>query len=198
MSTFDIKACGSAIAESMVTLSSADKALDTLNVHLASARKAESKWNDLRDAIADGLKKRGIADSSMRQQLSAVKWCYSNAVKVETLNSSRMQAKASKGAVLDLLKGTPKKVAPKKATGAKAKSETLVVHCGQGMAKAMAQQGFLKFLNTLAIGILNDGYPELDEERLDLVNDALVECGFFISDGAEYKVAVIKESDDEA
>ena len=78
-------------------------------------------------------------------------------------------------------------------------SDLVVKHCGYGLADAMAQPGFIKFLDTLIYNLSFDGYEALSLEdlKLDLVRKSLEDCGFMVKDGAEWKVAVIKESDDE-
>jgi len=111
-----------------------------------------------------------------------------------------MKDKGARGATLDLVTGKAKAVKATAKAKAKAKSEATVDHCGIGMAKAMTQSGFIKFLNSLVYDLYETDltFTDLmDDAKLDFVRNALEECGYMVKDGAEWKVAVIKESDDE-
>ena len=204
---FDLSASVEAMAEAIVTMKGAENARAVLNGELKECHRAKVKWSEIRDKLAKMLELRGLKDGTLRVTLSTNKWCFEEQVELETFTKSVMTARADKGMVKDLISGKAKTVKPKgkKADkGSKAKSETVVEHCGIGMAKAMTQQGFIRFFNHLVSNIedISDRGIHIslfmDDDKLDIVRDSLVECGYMVKDGAEYKVAVIKESEDEA
>ena len=197
--SFDLASKCEVIAESILTLQSAETAKAILNGALTDALVAKVQWKEIKPLLAQAFAVRGVTPQAVYNATSAVKWCFENGVQVETLNLSRMKDKGARGATLDLVTGKPKKVATAKAK-AKTKSEATVDHCGIGMSKAMSQEGFIKFLNTLVwdLGELETAFADLmDDGKLDFVRSALEDCGYMVRDGAEWKVAVIKESDDE-
>lgn len=201
MSKFNVNA----MAEAIVTLKGGETAKALLNKELKAAKAAKANWVEIRDPLANALEKRGLTDGSLKVTLATVKWCFEQGVELETLTLSRMKDRADKGLVTDLLTGKPKTV---KATGkgkgkakaGKAKAEAVVKHCGYGLADAMGQAGFIKFFDTLVYNLSFGDYEALalDDLKLDFVRAALVECGYMVQDGAEYKVAIIREADDEA
>jgi len=188
------------MAESILTLQSTETAKAILNGALKDALVAKVQWEEIKPLLAKAFTVRGVIPQAVYNATSAVKWCFENGVQVETLNLSRMKDKGARGATLDLVTGKAKKVKVKATAKAKAKSEATVDHCGIGMAKAMTQSGFIKFLNSLVYDLYETDltFSDLmDDAKLDFVRNALEDCGFMIRDGAEWKVAVIKESDDE-
>ena len=191
------------LADAVVSLHSAEASKATINQELKAAKAAKMNWLEMRDPITSGLEKRGLKDGALRVTLSTIKWCYTEGVQLDTLTKSRMIAKADKGLAVDLMTGKPKtvkaKTAKKADKGNKAKTEAVVKHCGYGLAEAMTQPGFIKFLDTLIYNLSFDGYEALSLEdlKLDLIRKSLEDCGFMVKDGAEWKVAVIKESEDE-
>jgi hypothetical protein len=188
------------IAESILTLQSAETAKAILNGALKDALIAKVQWKEIKPELAEAFTVRGVIPQAVYNATSAVKWCFENGVQVETLNLTRMKDKGARGATLDLVTGKAKTVKATAKAKAKAKSEAVVDHCGIGMAKAMAQEGFIKFLNTLVwdLGELETSFADLmDDGKLDFVRSALEDCGYMVRDGAEWKVAVIKEADDE-
>ena len=197
---FDLSSTCEMIAESILTLQSTETAKAILNGALKDALTAKVQWKEIKPLLAEAFTVRGVSPQAVYNATSAVKWCFENGVQVETLNLSRMKDKGARGATLDLVTGKAKKVKAAVAAKAKTKSEAVVDHCGIGMAKAMSQEGFIKFLNTLVwdLGELETAFADImDDGKLDFVRSALEDCGFMIRDGAEWKVAVIKESDDE-
>ena len=197
---FDLTSTCEVIAESILTLQSAETAKAILNGALKDALVAKVQWKEIKPELAEAFTVRGVIPQAVYNATSAVKWCFENGVQVETLNLSRMKDKGARGATLDLVTGKPKKVKATATAKAKTKSEATVDHCGIGMAKAMSQEGFIKFLNTLVwdLGELETSFADLmDDGKLDFVRSALEDCGYMVRDGAEWKVAVIKESDDE-
>jgi len=197
---FDLASKCEVMAESILTLQSTETAKAFLNGALKDALIAKVQWEEIKPLLARAFTVRGVIPQAVYNATSAVKWCFENGVQVETLNLSRMQDKGARGATLDLVTGKAKAVKATAKAKAKAKSEATVDHCGIGMAKAMTQSGFIKFLNTLVwdLGELDTAFADLmDDGKLDFVRSALEDCGFMIRDGAEWKVAVIKESDDE-
>jgi len=197
---FDLTSTCEVIAESILTLQSTETAKAILNGALKDALTAKVQWKEIKPELAEAFTVRGVIPQAVYNATSAVKWCFENGVQVETLNLTRMKDKGARGATLDLVTGKAKKVKATATTKAKTKSEAVVDHCGIGMAKAMTQEGFIKFLNTLVwdLGELETTFADLmDDAKLDIVRSALEDCGFMIRDGAEWKVAVIKESDDE-
>lgn len=198
---FDLASKCEVIAESILTLQSAETAKAILNGALKDALIAKVQWKEIKPELAKAFAVRGVTPQAIYNATSAVKWAFENGVEVETLNLSRMKDKGARGATLDLMTGKPKKVkATTTATKAKTKSEAVVDHCGIGLAKAMSQEGFIKFINTLVwdLGELETAFADLmDDGKLDFVRGALEDCGYMVRDGAEWKVAVIKESDDE-
>ena len=197
---FDLAAKCEVIAESILTLQSTETAKAILNGALEDALTAKVQWKEIKPELAEAFTVRGVIPQAVYNATSAVKWCFENGVQVETLNLSRMKDKGARGATLDLVTGKPKKVKATATAKAKTKSEATVDHCGIGMAKAMSQEGFIKFLNTLVwdLGELETAFADLmDDGKLDFVRNALEDCGYMVRDGAEWKVAVIKESDDE-
>jgi hypothetical protein len=206
MSKFNLDTSVDSIAEAIVTLKGAETAKAVLNQGLLDCHKAKVKWAEMRDSLASRLELRGYSGNSLRVTLSTIKWCYEQQVQLETLNLTRMKEYADKGQSKDLATGKPKTVKANgkpKAKGSKAKTEATVDHCGIGMAKAMTQQGFIKFLNVLVYDLnqlADQGIAWglfMDDGKLDMVRSALAECGYMTQDGAEWKVAIIKESDDE-
>ena len=207
MSKFNLTASIESMAEAIVTMKGAETARILLNHELRECHKAKVKWTEIRDSLAGMLEKRGLKDGTLRVTLSTIKWCFEQQVELETFTKSVMTERANKGTTKDLITGKPKtvraKTAKKADKGNKAKTEAIVEHCGIGMAKAMTQQGFIRFFNVL-VNNLEDISDRgihfslfLDDDKLDVIRDALVECGYMVKDGAEYKVAVIKEADDE-
>jgi len=197
---FDLTSTCEVIAESILTLQSAETAKAILNGALKDALIAKVLWKEIKPELAEAFTVRGVIPQAVYNATSAVKWCFENGVQVDTLNLTRMKDKGARGATLDLVTGKAKAVKAPATAKAKAKSEATVDHCGIGMAKAMTQSGFIKFLNTLVwdLGELETAFADLmDDAKLDFVRSALEDCGFMIRDGAEWKVAVIKESDDE-
>jgi len=201
---FDLTSTCEVIAESILTLQSAETAKAILNGALKDALIAKVQWEEIKPELAEAFTVRGVIPQAVYNATSAVKWCFENGVQVDTLNLTRMKDKGARGATLDLVTGKAKAVkatATATATAkAKAKSEATVDHCGIGMAKAMTQSGFIKFLNSLVYDLYEtslDFSGLMDDAKLDFVRNALEDCGFMIRDGAEWKVAVIKESDDE-
>ena len=197
---FDLTSTCEVIAESILTLQSAETAKAILNGALKDALVAKVQWKEIKPELAEAFTVRGVIPQAVYNATSAVKWCFENGVQVDTLNLSRMKDKGARGATLDLVTGKPKKVKATANAKAKAKSEAVVDHCGIGIAKAMSQEGFIKFLNTLVwdLGELEDPFTDLmDDAKLDFVRSALEDCGYMVRDGAEWKVAVIKESEDE-
>ena len=207
MSKFNLNASVQSMAEAIVTMKGAETARILLNHELRECHKAKIKWSEIRDSLAGMLEQRGLKDGTLRVTLSTIKWCFEEQVELETFTKSVMTERASKGTTKDLITGKPKTIkakAPQKAKGAKTKAEATVEHCGIGMAKAMGQQGFIKFLNVLVYDLTQIIEADisfslfLDDDKLDVVRNALAECGYMAKDGAEWKVAIIKESEDEA
>jgi hypothetical protein len=197
---FDLTSTCEVIAESILTLQSAETAKAILNGALKDALTAKVQWKEIKPELAEAFTVRGVIPQAVYNATSAVKWCFENGVQVDTLNLTRMKDKGARGATLDLVTGKAKAVKATAKAKAKAKSEAVVDHCGIGMAKAMTQEGFIKFLNTLVwdLGELETAFADLmDDGKLDFVRSALEDCGYMVRDGAEWKVAVIKESDDE-
>ena len=206
MSKFNLNASLTAMAEAIVTMKGAESARALFNRELKECH-GRVKWQEMRDGLAGLLEKRGLEGGTLRVTLSTIKWCFEEGVELETFTKSVMTDRASKGLVKDLLTGKPKTVKAKTkqtAKGPKTKTEATVEHCGIGMAKAMGQQGFIKFLNVLVYDLTQLIEADihfslfLDDDKLDLVRNALAECGYMAKDGAEWKVAIIKESEDEA
>ena len=198
--SFDLAAKCEVIAESILTLQSTEAAKAILNGALTDALIAKVQWKEIKPLLAEAFAVRGVTPQAVYNATSAVKWCFENGVQVETLNLSRMKDKGARGATLDLVTNKPKKVKATATANAKAKSEATVDHCGIGMAKAMTQAGFIKFLNSLVYDLYETEltFTDLmDDAKLDFVRNALEDCGFMVKDGAEWKVAVIKVSDDE-
>ena len=198
--SFNLTSTCEVLAESILTLQSTEAAKAILNGALTDALVAKVQWKEIKPLLAKAFTVRGVTPQAVYNATSAVKWCFENGVQVETLNLSRMKDKGARGATLDLVTGKPKKVKATATAKAKTKSEAVVDHCGIGMAKAMSQEGFIKFLNTLVwdLGELETSFADLmDDGKLDFVRNALEDCGYMVRDGAEWKVAVIKESDDE-
>jgi len=198
--SFDLTSTCEVIAESILTLQSAETAKAILNGALKDALVAKVQWKEIKPELAEAFTVRGVIPQAVYNATSAVKWCFENGVQVETLNLTRMKDKGARGATLDLVTGKAKKVKATATTKAKTKSEAVVDHCGIGMAKAMTQSGFIKFLNSLVYDLYEtslDFSDLMDDAKLDFVRNALEECGYMVKDGAEWKVAVIKESDDE-
>ena len=197
---FDLSSTCEVIAESILTLQSAETAKAILNGALKEALVAKVQWKEIKPELAEAFAIRGVIPQAVYNATSAVKWCFENGVQVETLNLSRMKDKGARGATLDLVTGKPKKVKATATAKAKTKSEAVVDHCGIGMAKAMTQAGFVKFLNSLVYDLYETELTFtdlLDDAKLDFVRNALEDCGYMVKDGAEWKVAVIKESEDE-
>ena len=197
---FDLTSTCEVIAESILTIQSTETAKAILNGALKDALVAKVQWKEIKPELAEAFTVRGVTPQAVYNATSTIKWCFENGVQVETLNLSRMKDKGARGATLDLVTGKPKKVKATATAKAKTKSEAVVDHCGIGMAKAMTQEGFVKFLNTLVwdLGELETAFADLmDDAKLDFVRNALEDCGYMVRDGAEWKVAVIKESDDE-
>ena len=198
--SFDLASKCEVIAESILTLQSTETAKAILNGALTDALVAKVQWKEIKPLLAQAFAVRGVTPQAVYNATSCIKWCFENGVQVETLNLSRMKDKGARGATLDLVTGKPKKVKATATAKAKTKSEAVVDHCGIGMAKAMSQEGFIKFFNTLVwdLGELETAFADLmDDGKLDFVRSALEDCGYMVRDGAEWKVAVIKESDDE-
>ena len=206
--TFNLGSTVEVMAEAIATMQGAETARILFNNAMGDCAKHKVDWTEIRDKLSGFLEIRGYKDGSLRTTLATVKWCYTNKVQLETFNLTRMKERAEKGTTLDLITGKPttvKATKPKdKGKTEKTKSEATVEHCGIGMAKAMTQQGFIKFFNVLVASLSdledNGNYVSMwsDDGKLDIVRDALVECGYMTKEGAEYKVAVIKESEDEA
>ena len=197
---FDLTSTCEVIAESILTLQSAETAKAILNGALKDALVAKVQWKEIKPELAEAFTVRGVIPQAVYNATSAVKWCFENGVQVDTLNLSRMKDKGARGATLDLVTGKAKAVKATAKAKAKAKSEATVDHCGIGMAKAMTQSGFVKFLNSLVYDLYETEltFTDLmDDAKLDFVRNALEDCGYMVKDGAEWKVAVIKESDDE-
>ena len=199
---FDLASKCEVMAESILTLQSTETAKAILNGALKDALVAKVQWKEIKPELAKAFAVRGVIPQAVYNATSAVKWCFENGVQVDTLNLTRMKDKGARGATLDLVTGKAKAVkATATATAkAKAKSEATVDHCGIGMAKAMTQSGFIKFLNSLVYDLYETDltFTDLmDEAKLDFVRNALEECGYMVKDGAEWKVALLKESDDE-
>jgi hypothetical protein len=183
-----------------LTLQSAETAKAILNGALKDALVAKVQWKEIKPELAEAFTVRGVIPQAVYNATSAVKWCFENGVQVDTLNLTRMKDKGARGATLDLVTGKAKAVKATAKAKAKAKSEATVDHCGIGMAKAMTQSGFVKFLNSLVYDLYETEltFTDLmDDAKLDFVRNALEDCGYMVKDGAEWKVAVIKESDDE-
>ena len=198
--SFDLASKCEVIAESILTLQSTETAKAILNGALKDALIAKVQWEEIKPLLAEAFAVRGVTPQAVYNATSAVKWCFENGVQVETLNLSRMKDKGARGATLDLVTGKPKKVKATATAKAKTKSEAVVDHCGIGMAKAMTQAGFVKFLNSLVYDLYETELTFtdlLDDAKLDFVRNALEDCGYMVKDGAEWKVAVIKESEDE-
>lgn len=197
---FDLTSTCEVIAESILTLQSAESAKAILNGALKDALVAKIQWKEIKPELAEAFTVRGVIPQAVYNATSAVKWCFENGVQVDTLNLTRMKDKGARGATLDLVTGKAKAVKAKANAKAKAKSEATVDHCGIGMAKAMTQSGFIKFLNSLVYDLYETELPFtdlMDDAKLDFVRNALEDCGYMIKDGADWKVAVIKESEDE-
>lgn len=204
--SFDITACGNHIVEDLVTLKGAEAARDSLNHHLGQALTNRAIWGgqkaegSLGQVIGAGLVKRGLTDGTVRTTLATVKWCFENAVRVDTLTLSAMKERAAKGLVSDLITGKAKtvKAKPSKKAG-RAKTQKTVDHCGHGMLKALEQEGFIKwldhFMNTANIRKINS--TSMDEFKLDLVRDTLIECGFAVQEEKGLAATIILESDNE-
>ena len=207
MSKFNLSDTLASIAEGIVQMRGAEAGRKLVNDGLKACKQQKLSWDDIRGDMDALLTKRGLEGGAKRVTLSTIKWCYVEGVELETTTKSVMVKRADKGLVSDLLTGKPKTVKDKgqgtKAKGPKAKTEAVVDHCGIGMAKAMTQQGFIKFLNVLVYDLNHladqgiDFGLFLDDDKLDMVRNALAECGYMTQDGAEWKVAIIKESDDE-
>jgi hypothetical protein len=198
--SFDLTSTCEVIAESILTLQSAETAKAILNGALKDALVAKVQWKEIKPELAEAFTVRGVIPQAVYNATSAVKWCFENGVQVDTLNLSRMKDKGARGATLDLVTGKAKAIKATAKAKAKAKSEATVDHCGIGMAKAMTQSGFVKFLNSLVYDLYETEltFTDLmDDAKLDFVRNALEDCGYMVKDGAEWKVAVIKESDDE-
>lgn len=203
---FNVTACGNNIVEDLVTLKGAEAARDSLNHHLGEALTNKAIWGgqkvegSLGHVIGAGLIKRGLTDGTVRTTLATVKWCFENAVRVDTLTLSAMKERAAKGLVSDLITGKPKtvKAKPSKKAG-RAKTQKTVDHCGHGMLKALEQDGFVKWLNHFmdATDIRGIDSTDVDEIKLDLVRDTLIECGFAVQEEKGIVAAVILESDNE-
>jgi len=205
--SFDVTACGNHIVEDLVTLKGAEAARDSLNRHLGEALANKAVWGSqktdgsLGQVVGAGLIKRGLTDGSVRTTLATVKWCFENAVRVDTLTLSAMKERAAKGLVSDLITGKAKtvKAKPSKKAG-RAKTQKTVDHCGHGMLKALEQEGFIKWLNHFmdAADIRGIDSTDVDEIKLDLVRDTLIECGFAVQEEKGIVATVILESDNEA
>lgn len=208
--TFDLTACGNAIAEDIITINSAETARASLNKHMAEAYINKALWGSAKHegtlgyVVTEALKQRGLADNVLRVTLCTVKYCFDNGIQLDTMTLSRMKLLAEKGNAVDLITGKPRKVAPKgkgKGKGGKVKTEKTVVHAGIGILKALESEGFVKWFNHLldAAEIRGVDSSSLDEVKLDLVRDTLKECGYAVQDEkGDWCATVIKESDDEA
>lgn len=203
---FNVTACGNNIVEDLITLKGAEAARDSLNRHLGEALANKAVWGSqktdgsLGQVIGTGLVKRGLTDGTVRTTLATVKWCFGNAVRVDTLTLSAMKERAAKGLVCDLITGKAKtvKAKPSKKAG-RAKTQKTVDHCGDGMLKALEQEGFIKWLNHFmdAADIRGVDSTDVDEIKLDLVRDTLIECGFAVQEEKGIVAAIILESDNE-
>lgn len=202
-SKFNLDSSLAVMAEAVVTMKGAEGARLILNTELKECLRAKVKWSEMRDKLAAMLEKRGLEGGTMRVTLSTIKWCFEEQVELETFTKSVMTQRADKGLVKDLISGKSKTVKPKAKKAdkeKKTKTEAVVKHCGYGMAEAMSQPGFMAFFNTLVYDLYateQDVGALLDDDKLDFIRRALQEHGYMTQDGAEWKVAVIKESDDE-
>ena len=204
--TFDLTACGNAIAEDIIALNGAESARASLNKHMAEAYTAKVLWGSAKHegtlgyVVTDALKQRGLADNVLRVTLCTVKYCFENGIQLDTMTLSRMKERAAKGLVYDLVSGKPKTIKAKSKTPGKAKTEKTVVHAGIGILKALESEGFVKWFNHLldAAEIRGVDSSSLDEVKLDLVRDTLKECGYAVQDEkGDWCATVIKESDNE-
>lgn len=194
------------LAEGVILMKSAETGRALVNAQLRLAKADKMNWVEIRDAISLALEARGLEGGSHRVTLSTIKWCYENGVELETLTKSRMTDRADKGLATDLMTGKPltikaKAKAKDKGKGQKAKTEATVKHCGYGLAAAMEQDGFIRFLDTLVYDVYaeeRDFGALMDDAKLDFVRNALRDCGYMVQDGAEWRVAVIKEADNES
>lgn len=193
------------LAEGVILMKSAEAGRALVNAQLRLAKAAKMNWIEIRDEISLALEARGLEGGSHRVTLSTIKWCYNEGAELETLTLSRMKLKADKGLATDLMTGKPltiKAKAKDKGKGkGKAKTEATVKHCGHGMATAMEQDGFIRFLDTLVYDVYaeeRDFGALMDDAKLDFVRHALKACGYMVQDGAEWRVAVIKEADNES
>ena len=193
------------LAEGVVQMRSAEAGRALVNAQLRLAKQDKANWVEIRDPIALALEARGLEGGTHRVTLSTIKWCYEQGVELETLTKSRMVDRADKGLTVDLMTGKPKTIkangSAKAKAKAKAKTEETVKHCGYAMAQAMEQDGFLKFLNVLVYDLLETEMEFgalMDDAKLDFIRHALAECGYMVRDGAEWKVAVIRETENEA
>lgn len=208
---FDLMQCGAELAEDIIRIQDAESARASLNKHLGEAYAAGVKWGratqegTLGAVLTDALKKRGLADNTLRVTLCTLKFCFENKVRVESMTLSRMKTIAEKGGVVDLITGEPKKVkvdsGKGKGKGKAPKTEKVVRHVGYHMLAAVESEGFLKWLNHFmdAMDIRGIDSTDIDDMKLSLVRDTLKECGFAsVNDKGEFTVTLIKASDDEA
>ena len=191
------------LAEGIVQMRSAEAGRALVNAQLRLAKQDKMNWVEIRDPISLALEARGLEGGTHRTTLSCIKWCYTEGVQLETTTLSAMKIKADKGVAVDLMTGKPLtiKAKGKAKDKAKAKTEGTVKHCGHGMAIAMEQDGFIRFLDTLVYDLLESDltFADLmDDIKLDFIRNALKDCGYMVKDGAEWKVALIKESDNES
>jgi len=209
---FNLTQCGAEIAEDIIRIQDAESARASLNKHLGEAYAAGVKWGratqdgTLGAVLTEALKKRGLADNTLRVTLCTLKFCFENKVRVDSMTLSRMKTIAEKGGAVDLITGEPKKVKVEetgkgKGKGKAPKIEKVVKHVGYHMLAAVESEGFLKWLNHFmdAMDIRGIDSTDIDDMKLSLVRDTLRECGFAnVNDKGEFTVTLIKESDDEA
>lgn len=204
--SFDLTACGNAIAEDIITLNSAESARASLNKHMAEAYINKALWGSakhegtLGHIVTAALKQRGLSDNVLRVTLCTVKYCFENGIQLDTMTLSRMKERAAKGLVYDLVSGKPKTIKAKSKTPGKGKTEKTVVHAGIGILKALESEGFVNWLNHFmdAAEIRGVDSTSMDEIKLDLVRDTLKECGYAVQDEkGDWVATVIKESDNE-
>ena len=208
---FDLMQCGAELAEDIIRIQDAEAARASLNKHLGEAYAAGVKWGratqegTLGAVLTDALKKRGLADNTLRVTLCTLKFCFENKVRVESMTLSRMKAIAEKGGAVDLITGEPKKVKVEetgkgKGKGKAPKTEKVVRHVGYHMLAAVESEGFLKWLNHFmdAMDIRGIDSTDIDDMKLSLVRDTLKECGYAVQDEkGTWCATVIKESENE-
>jgi hypothetical protein len=207
--SFNLDLCANKIADSAVILAGASQARNVLNQGLKDAIVAKMTWGrvgkdgTMAPAIHAALIARGVKEQSATQMLTAIKFAFENGIELTDMDSKRFKDSVKANGGIDLFTGKVKKVkgAKPSSKAGKTKTEATVQHCGYGLLKALEQDGFIKWLNHFidSLEIRGVDSTDIDELKLDLVRDTLVECNYAsVNDKGDMVVTIIKVSDNEA